>query len=210
MGFNTTVVVLNDALGFIEDDQDFGKKLARAVRHSSGSRDHVKVSAGGFGGAAAVVETHHADAVVTVDVGGNTAVVVATRLDSRFPSLADEQTHKCFACGHPHAGVSFEDKYCTTCGKAAQERRTLYEALHLIDMTLRDEEGEKAKQARDLALEALIVAPMGERMSVLDWKAILEGRMTDEEAYDALKKKTDEMLAAGKRDIADRKKQKKV
>jgi len=31
MGYNTTVVVMNDALGSIEKDPEFGKNLVRAV-----------------------------------------------------------------------------------------------------------------------------------------------------------------------------------
>jgi len=146
------------------------------------------------------------DDVVTVDVGGNTAVVVTDRYDPKFPSFpTGTETHKCFACGREHAGISFENKYCSTCGNAAQERRTLYEALHCIDHALRGVDSKEAKAARDLALEALIVAPMGERMMVLDWRAIMEGRMTKKEAYAALKQKDAEMIEAGKKKIAERK-----
>jgi hypothetical protein len=77
MGWNTTVVVLNDALSFIENDPEFGKRLARAVRASVNSKDcPVRVSAGNFSSAALVIETHDADYEATIKVGGNTGRVM--------------------------------------------------------------------------------------------------------------------------------------
>lgn len=68
MGFNTTVVVLNDALHAIENDPEFGKKLAQAimgfpVKQGISALNHIN--------AASVIETHHADEMVLVAVGGN-------------------------------------------------------------------------------------------------------------------------------------------
>lgn len=70
MGYNTTVVVLNDALDQIENDSDFGKNLAAAVRKVIHGKP-VDVSAGNHANAACVIETHHADIIVPVLVGGN-------------------------------------------------------------------------------------------------------------------------------------------
>jgi hypothetical protein len=83
-----------------------------------------------------------------------------------------------------HAG--YEEKYCDICGKAAQERKTLYEALHIIEMCTRkgDLEG-----ARDYALQALIVAPHGERLDVLPWRKILDGEIDIDEAYAQLEER---------------------
>lgn len=72
MGWNSTVVVLNDALGDIERDPDFGKKLGSAImsyqmRHGQG----VDVTAGCHCNAARVIETHHADNTTLVAIGGN-------------------------------------------------------------------------------------------------------------------------------------------
>jgi len=80
MGYNTTVVVLNDALNEIENDTEFGLKLARAIRHASlgrsATREGLDVRSGGHGNAATVVESHHADGTAIVAVGGNHATVL--------------------------------------------------------------------------------------------------------------------------------------
>jgi hypothetical protein len=74
MGYNTTVVVMNDALSAIEQDPEFGKRLARAIRDAFGG-DRVDVPAHGermiHCNAATVIETHHADHFVTVRIGQN-------------------------------------------------------------------------------------------------------------------------------------------
>ena len=79
MGFNTTVVVLNDALGEIAEDAQFGERLAAAIRQVQRGKP-VNVAAHGKHGihcnAALVVETHHADQDVLVRIGGNTAEIV--------------------------------------------------------------------------------------------------------------------------------------
>jgi hypothetical protein len=86
VGYNTTVIVMNDFLDDIAKDPEFGKKLAEAIeqhdkyRGGSGQSD---VSAGGCVNAASVVETHHADFIVTVEVGGNTAKVIGQRYDPK-------------------------------------------------------------------------------------------------------------------------------
>ena len=75
MGWNTTVVVLNDALTDIRDDPEFGRKLYDACLEAV-ARKPVDVSAGCHCNAATVIETHHADQMVLVRVGGNMGVVV--------------------------------------------------------------------------------------------------------------------------------------
>lgn len=75
MGYNTTVVVLNDALDQIAKDQTFGKKLVDAII-SEPVRTHSPhsqyVSAGNHANAAEVIESHHASYDAMILVGGNT------------------------------------------------------------------------------------------------------------------------------------------
>jgi len=79
MGYNTTIVVLNDALGNIGQDPDFGKNLEQAcLMH----RDRpIDVSSYGFVSAARVIEQHHANGVVPVFVGANSGLVGSTHHD---------------------------------------------------------------------------------------------------------------------------------
>jgi uncharacterized protein YwlG (UPF0340 family) len=75
MGYNTTIVVYNDALGAIENDPNFGKNLGRAIRQVTGAEGrHVDVAAGNHANAAMVVETHHADNTALVTVAGNLGI----------------------------------------------------------------------------------------------------------------------------------------
>lgn len=76
MGFNTTVLVLNDAVHQIENDPEFGKNLASAIREVHGTADRIYVGAGGHVNAATVIETHHADSMVLVGLGGNRGIVL--------------------------------------------------------------------------------------------------------------------------------------
>jgi hypothetical protein len=87
MGFNTTVVVLNDALHYIERDPDFGKKLVAAIMSVGCYNKPVDVSAMGHRNAASVIECHHADHDVYVKVGGNYGEVVAPELIRKRPKL---------------------------------------------------------------------------------------------------------------------------
>ncbi len=77
MGYNTTVVVLNDALDVIEKDPTFGKRLAQAIgAYQQGTR--VDIHAGNHGNAAHIVECHHADSTVVITVGGNLGIAHAS------------------------------------------------------------------------------------------------------------------------------------
>jgi hypothetical protein len=84
MGLNTTVVILNDAVGDIERDPEFGAKLANAIHNFDGTRKTV--SAGCHGNAACVIEMHHADDYVVVRVGGNTATVLPESALKKLPT----------------------------------------------------------------------------------------------------------------------------
>ena len=78
MGFNTTMIVLNDALHLIKDDPKFGQKVYDAVnqRHGRECERPTDISVSGHCNAASVVESHHADGYRLILVGGNTAYVL--------------------------------------------------------------------------------------------------------------------------------------
>lgn len=79
MGYNTSMIVLNDALGSIEKDQEFGKKVAEAIRHLTLGRPNpfgLDISSGSDVNAASVIETHHADCTTVLAFGGNCASVL--------------------------------------------------------------------------------------------------------------------------------------
>ena len=86
MGYNTTVIVLNDALNDIRGDPEFGAKLVAAIMatplrshrliDASAGRHLADVSAGCHMNAASVIESHHADGIAIVAVGGNHATVI--------------------------------------------------------------------------------------------------------------------------------------
>lgn len=78
MGYNTTVVIVNDALDQIAKDTKFGENLARAIKNKAGVRSRIDVESGNHCNAAHVVETHHADETVLVSVGGNLGVAQLT------------------------------------------------------------------------------------------------------------------------------------
>lgn len=71
MGYNSTVIVLNDALHEIRNDAEFGKKVAEAISHLSVDRKPIDIWAGSHCNAATVIETHHADGIKLIAVGGN-------------------------------------------------------------------------------------------------------------------------------------------
>ena len=76
MGFNTTIVILNDALHEIAKDPKFGQKLSDAVLRAISRQDCPVRFSAGCSDAGSVIETHHADQDVLVSVGENTGTVV--------------------------------------------------------------------------------------------------------------------------------------
>ena len=74
MGFNTLVVVMNDSLGCIKNDPNFGKNLHDAIcklNRRDGFRD---VAAGHSVNAATAIATCHADQTSVIAFGGNTGL----------------------------------------------------------------------------------------------------------------------------------------
>ena len=94
MGFNTTVLILNDAFGEIEEHpEEFVEKLRPFInggpssfRYNDpmGQRDRregpgkgdVSFSVGRHGNAASVIDVQHADATQVIMVGGNCATLL--------------------------------------------------------------------------------------------------------------------------------------
>jgi hypothetical protein len=79
MGWNSAVIIMNDALGAIQQDPAFGKNLADAVSYAI-SKEYVDIPAFYPGGgvhcnAATVVSTQHADSPQVMVVKHNTAWV---------------------------------------------------------------------------------------------------------------------------------------
>ena len=76
MGFNTTVLILNDRLSEIErDSEEFAKSLCRMAGSGEVTGDspvdfHTSQSG--------VIQTHHADSTAIILVGGNSATVLGT------------------------------------------------------------------------------------------------------------------------------------
>lgn len=80
MGYNTVVIVMNDALDQIAKDPDFGKNLAQKIQEfhanpRSWSPDH-DVSSGHNVNAATVCSVEHADVTVLLAAGGNHASIL--------------------------------------------------------------------------------------------------------------------------------------
>ena len=77
MGWQTTVVVNNDALGYIEEDPEFGKNLVRAILKLNHPHNRsIPVHAGGMSPAAKVIEQHDSEYAVTVEMQHGTGKVV--------------------------------------------------------------------------------------------------------------------------------------
>ena len=71
MGWNSVVVVLNDRLHEIENDPEFGKKLAQAIRAHDYRERQPYIT-----GQTQVISCCHADTVQIVAVGANTGRVL--------------------------------------------------------------------------------------------------------------------------------------
>ena len=77
MGFNTTIVIYNDALNEIENDKDFGKNLVDAIMQniSDPPDEKTHIISSGYD-AGVVIEQHHSSYDVLVSVGKNTGKIV--------------------------------------------------------------------------------------------------------------------------------------
>jgi len=76
MGYNSTVIIMNDCLSEIRKDQRFGEKISDAILELNTFDKEVDISSGCCCNAATVVDCHHADSTSLIAVGGNCASVV--------------------------------------------------------------------------------------------------------------------------------------
>lgn len=76
MGYMATVIIYMDALHEIENDPDFGKKVANAAK-SVRTYDRTCRESFNSGFVAAV---HHGDHEITIRVGHNTATVLKNEM----------------------------------------------------------------------------------------------------------------------------------
>lgn len=72
MGFNTTIVILNDGLHVIEKHpEEFIKNLLQAMNEQWSSNEAVNVPCANHCNVAQVIEQHHADGTHLILTGGN-------------------------------------------------------------------------------------------------------------------------------------------
>jgi hypothetical protein len=75
MGFQTTVIFLNDAVDQLKKDPNFQNKLYDAILKISMEQKPIDIRIGNHLNGCTVVEQHHADTTRFIVVGGNTAEV---------------------------------------------------------------------------------------------------------------------------------------
>ncbi len=96
MGFNSVLLIMNDALSAIESDPEFGKRVADAIRrHYLDPRKNIDVPIGGWCNPATVIGQEHADCIQVLAVGGNSGhrlgVAIWSDNDERILKLVAEQ-----------------------------------------------------------------------------------------------------------------------
>ena len=76
MGYNSILLVLNDALDYIEVDPEIGHKIKRKILEHYATKKNLDIAASGSHGthcnAMSVLANQHADVGQLVFVGGNT------------------------------------------------------------------------------------------------------------------------------------------
>jgi hypothetical protein len=100
MGFQTTLIIRNDAIGDIRDNPtEFVGNLLRAIGEVSGTKG-LDIPCGHHANVARVVEVHHSDSTTVIASGGSTAELLTTvhrwrwsneqdKLDSLILALVD-------------------------------------------------------------------------------------------------------------------------
>lgn len=88
MGYNSTVVVMNDALDQIRNDPDFGRKLADAIAVVQRGKS-VDIRSGYHANAAIVICSRHADWTTYIKVGGNYGEI-CDKINPDFNEIVDK------------------------------------------------------------------------------------------------------------------------
>lgn len=91
MGFNSSVFVSNDSLHEIEEDSDFGAKLAQAIQRHYSSGEPTYIDGKNRSRVACVVSCSHADSTTVVAVGGNHASVLGEIANQGKHSKEEDQ-----------------------------------------------------------------------------------------------------------------------
>lgn len=77
MGYQTTIIILNDAEHEIERDENFQKNLHQAIiQFPLGRRSRIDVPIGYHANACQVIAQEHADVMELIAVGGNSGRVI--------------------------------------------------------------------------------------------------------------------------------------
>ena len=89
MGYNTAVVVMNDAIDQLNDEKkgaEFAKNLYTAcLTVNTGGSRRVDVRLGNYMNGATALSCRHADEIVLLAIGGNTGTELGSIHDSMFP-----------------------------------------------------------------------------------------------------------------------------
>ena len=60
VGYNSTLIIINDALHQIENDKEFGLKVSKGVKQKLG-KPRIDISSGNHHNAASIIDCHRAD-----------------------------------------------------------------------------------------------------------------------------------------------------
>lgn len=78
MGFNSTLIIMNDCLNEIKNDKNFGEKVHNAIiRYDSMNKKGIDISSGCCVNAATVIDCHHADGTSLIAIGGNYGTIIS-------------------------------------------------------------------------------------------------------------------------------------
>lgn len=78
MGFQTTIMILNDALGEIDNDpKGWWEKTSEMIKAHRGNSDPQSYGFGSFSNGFTLVDVHHADVTSVIAVGGNYSTILS-------------------------------------------------------------------------------------------------------------------------------------